>query len=278
MKLTADGGSTKVHWVITEGTERVDEFQTPGLNPSVMTESELTARLGGDLARHVRVYDCEDVEYYGAGCRGTAMKAMERSLGALLPDARSVTVGSDMLGACRGVAPKGERSVVCILGTGANSCVYDGEQITTNVPPLGYILGDEGSGAWIGKRLLHGVLKGIYSEELREAFHERFAMDYDEIIRRVYRPDAMSGETSNGFLASLAPFASEHMGDAEIERTVREGIGGFFDSNVMLYEGCREMPVCFVGSVAAVFENIVRSEADKRGLHVGVIKQSPLAD
>lgn len=279
MKLTADGGSTKVHWVITDGERRVDDFTTSGLNPSVMTESELTARLGGCLARHVKVYDAEEVEYYGAGCRGAALKVMERSLRAILPDARSITVGSDMLGACRAVAREGERSVVCILGTGANSCVYGaGGEIEANVPPLGYILGDEGSGAWIGKALLHGVLKGIFPEGIRRAFHERFPMDYDETIRRVYRPDISAGETPNGFLASLAPFASEHMGEEAIERMVREGIGRFLDSNVMLYEGVEAMPVYFVGSVAWAFEGAVRDEATRRGLHVGGVKRSPLAE
>lgn len=277
MKLTADGGSTKVRWIISDGDRRVADFATCGLNPTVMSEPTLRDRLREALDAHREdLAQVTEAEYYGAGCRGAALEAMERALREVLPGCERVTVGSDMLGACCAVAPAGERSVVCILGTGANSCLYDGERIVANVPPLGYILGDEGSGAWIGTALLHSVLKGLLPERLTDAFYEHVKMDYDEIIRRVYRPDAAAGETANGFLASLAPFASEHIAEEAIERMIREGFGRFFDANVMLYDGVKLLTVNFVGSVAAAFEPQLRAEGARRGLTIGSVKRAPL--
>ncbi len=282
MKLIADGGSTKVHWLLTDNDRRIQEIFTPGMNPGVMDCAAMRQLLAAHLlpALGKNADEIGSVEYYGAGCRGEASVRLRELLGELLPSARSIIVDSDMTGACRGVT-KCEKAVVCILGTGTNSCLYDGERIIENVPPLGYILGDEGSGAWLGKRLVADTLKGLLPTDITEAFHADYPYSYDELIRHIYRPTA-EDSTPNSFLASFAPFLSFHIDCPEIESIVLEGFNLFFDRNVMLYFSRHHLPsdtpIYFIGSVAHSFQSQLKQVADLHGLILAGIYRSPLSD
>ncbi len=275
--LIADCGSTKIHWAQVDRAQGdVTEMFTGGVNPAVMDAARIAKvfadELAGKLARRI-----ERVEFYGAGCKGAAATgAVSDALRPLVGDAE-ISVESDMLGACRALLGD-EPGVACILGTGANSCLYDGERIVANVPPGGYILGDEGSGAWLGRRLAGDVIKGLLPEELISAFHTRFGLDEQELIRRVYRPGA-NEDAPNRFLASLAPFISEHADTSPLRGIVKEGFTEFFMRNVAGYFKGRlgtEMPVNFVGSVAVAFEELLRLTATELGYNVGVVMKSPM--
>ena len=188
--------------------------------------------------------------------------------------AERIIVESDMLGACRAVLGN-KPGIVAILGTGANSCFYDGNAIILNASPGGYILGDEFSGAWIGKQIAADFIKGLLPAALAEKFTERFHLDADEIIRRVYRPDPSIDTAPNRFLASLAPFASEHISHPHIAAIIERGAALFVERNLLTYpEG---HPVNFVGSVAMAFRPQLTAALASRALTPGLFLPSPLA-
>ena len=272
MKLIADGGSTKVSWALIDG-DRVHTFTTGGLNPSVMTADELLRRLRAEfqLPPHAEV---TDVEFYGAGCRGAQPLAAMREALQAVTGAERIIVESDMLGACRAVLGN-KPGIVAILGTGANSCFYDGNSIIMNASPGGSTLRDSSSGAWIGKQLAADFIKGLLPAELAEKFTERFRLDADEIIRRVYRHDPSADTAPNRFLASLAPFASEHIGHPHIAGIIERGAALFVERNLLTYP--QGHPVHFVGSVAMAFRPQLTAALASRHLTPGTFLPTPLS-
>lgn len=278
MKVTADGGSTKIHWVVTgEGGAVIKEFFSRGVNPFVVGEDVLARIFDCDVRGMLEGLPVDCVEFYGAGCRDHGSEAMRKVIRGIVGDEAGVVVESDMLGACKALLGDGA-GVACILGTGANSCYYDGGEIVEKVPSLGYILGDEGSGAWIGKRLAADAVQGLLPPDLIELFFATYGIDGNEILRRVYRPE--EGEDfPNRCLAGFAPFVSAHMDRPEMRRIVEDGFRIFLRRNVARYfaaDGRDGITVNFVGSIASVFENVLREVAEKDGYDVGRILRSPI--
>lgn len=277
-RVIADCGSTKIHWAVVEGNRCYGEFFTTGINPVVMApemiavifEKELPGKLPADLST---------VEFYGAGCKGEAACGAVRD--ALAPYAGDavIVVESDMLGVCRALL--GDREgVACILGTGANSCLYDGRCIISNVSPGGYILGDEGSGAWLGRRFAGDFIKGLLPADLAARFVNEYGLDAAEIIRRVYRPQ--NGETApNRFLASFATFINANIGDRCMKEMVTAGFSDFFARNVAFYFDSKEkthngLTVNFAGSVAYAFEPLLREVGVECGYEIGMVVKNPM--
>ncbi len=270
MKLIADSGSTKTQWALVD-SDRADSpvlFETAGLNPTLMPAAEFKMALAEALAPlHGRVID--EVHYYGAGCTPAVAQIVVDSLRAVT-DAQRVEAASDMLGAARGLCGD-QPGIVAILGTGSNSCYYDGERIVANTPPLGYILGDEGSGARLGVALVNGVLKGYLSADICRSFHDSTGLGKTEIIERVYRQPA-----PNAFLASLVPFIAHNIADDEsIAEMVKSEFRLFFERNI-IHAYPAGNTINFVGSIAQVFESAVREVACEYGLEVGRIVRRPL--
>lgn len=282
--VIADCGSTKIHWVVVEKGECLCEFFTTGVNPAVMDRGVIAGIFSRELPGKMPP-DVAALEFYGAGCKGfDACDAIRRAVAPYIATGAAVTVESDMLGACRAISP-GKASVVCILGTGANSCLYDGDRIVANVSPGGYILGDEGSGAWIGRRFASDFIKGLLPERVCSRFRDEYGVDASAIVRRVYRPQP--GETPpNRFLASFAPFLSANIEEPCLREIVAEGFRQFFARNVSAYfhkEGdrCRDvatgaLAVNFAGSVAHAFEPLLREVAAAGGYNVDVIVKNPM--
>ena len=266
MYLVADSGATKCDWaLVTESG--VQRLRTRGLNPAVQEAAYmrrvLASELGADAAP-------EAVWFYGAGCSTRFPEAtalMRTLLGERFPSAR-LGVESDLLGAARALFADGG-GIACILGTGSNSGWYDGRGIVGNVPPLGYVLGDEGSGAAIGRELLRGVLRETLSPELCALFYRRTGLDYERIVGEVYR-----GEAPSRFLASLVPFAAEHIGRAEIRSLVR-GVFDDFAAHV-LSRYPSTLPVAAAGGVAAGFGELLREALAAHGRRVAAIVRAPL--
>ena len=272
MILIADSGSTKTDWALVGVNGSVEYYRTGGLNPVLQSledvEREVSLLLGGLPA------GCflESVYFYGAGCVAGQADAMERMLRSAFGFSRSggeVCVYSDLLAAARSLCGR-DTGIACILGTGANSCLYDGERILANTPPLGFILGDEGSGAWLGRRFLNGIFKGWLPREMREEFLAECGMTYSEIIERVYRRPL-----PNRFLAGLVPFLASRLSDEHIRRMVAEGFREFLRLNVRPY-GYPELPVSFTGGVASCFEGLLREAVCAEGFTMGTIRQSPI--
>ncbi len=237
MKLIADSGSTKTDWCVVDGGEVVFRTVGQGINPlqqgidaiENVIKAELVTLFGD--ARSIA-----EIEFYGAGCRDGMVPRMERLLRKLFVNAVKVEVCSDVLGAARALFG-GREGIACILGTGANSCLYDGERITANVPPLGYVLGDEGSGAVLGRLFVNGLFKGGLPESLRDEFLEDTGLTLAEIIRKVYREPL-----ANRFLAGMSVFIHNHLENNELRALVVENFRNFFRRNVALY-GRVDLPV-----------------------------------
>lgn len=272
MILIADSGSTKTDWLFAEDASKVERRQTPGINPVHMSEDEVVAVISA--------LDCPQsphaVYFYGAGCIDPFKTKVVNALGCLFPDA-DVSVESDLLGAARAVCGH-RRGIACILGTGSNSCLFDGEKILDNTPPLGYILGDEGSGTHIGKSFLNALFKGRLSEKLRTDYLSRTVLSYPEIINKVYR-----APLANRYLASCSVYVAEILAksdqwpdDSEVLRQMVAGcFREFLQKNVARYENAPEEPVGFIGSIAYHYRDILKEVADDLGYRISTIEKSP---
>ena len=284
LRLLADGGGTKIKWMVVSSDGAVlKSFQTSGINPFVASDADVARLIAREVAPNIVGLDISSVCYYGAGCRGHGSEAMTAALESVVGGEAVVIVDSDMLGACKSLFGDSQ-GVACILGTGANSALYDGHEIVGKVDALGYILGDEGSGAWLGKRLVAEVARGNLPAELCRRFFKRFETGIDEILRHVYRPD--EGELPpNRFLAGFAPFLAENISDPAICHLVESGFGEFIRNSVLPYFkdsrfSCssidtQSLKVGFVGSIAYVFRDILTDVARKEGLCVNSVLKSP---
>lgn len=273
--LIADAGSSKIDWVVTDSEfNELARVSTPGVNALtgspealLMSFAQLHESLRGTPADGASF---AEAHYYGAGCAGpVAIRKVRSALEAIF-HTDIISVESDMLGAARSLLGK-RRGIACIIGTGSNSCLYDGYQIADNVPALGYILGDEGSGALIGRTLLSDFLKRRMPRALSNDFSARYGIDAPIAIERVYR-----GEAPSKFLASFVPFAADYQDEPYIDRILRHELGRFIDRNVKGYADWQSLPVAFTGGIAFNFRNILREECARRGISVDSISDRPL--
>lgn len=272
MILIADSGSTKTDWLFAEDASKVERRQTLGINPVHMSEEEVEAVISA--------LECPQsphaVYFYGAGCIDPFKVKVVNALGRVFPDA-DISVESDLLGAARAVCGH-RRGIACILGTGSNSCLYDGCKILDNTPPLGYILGDEGSGTHIGKSFLNALFKGRLSEKLRTDYLSRTGLSYLEIINKVYR-----APLANRFLASCSVYVAEILDkvdqwpdDSEVLRQiVADCFREFLQKNVARYVNAPKEPVGFIGSIAYHYRDILTEVADGLGYCISTIEKSP---
>ena len=279
MILIADSGSTKTTWcVVIEGAVSFT-VRTLGINP---------VRDGEDVIRTVvhkakEAIDAERIQgrassfaddgieqlfFYGAGCISPYSVALQHVLEQTFPEAQ-VSVNSDMLGAARALCGLKE-GIACILGTGSNSCFYDGANIIKNVSPLGWILGDEGSGAVLGRTLVGDLLKGQLPTALCNDFLQRYQLTPSGIIEAVYRKPL-----ANRFLASFVPFLAEHREEEGIHTLLVDAFRSFFSRNVAAYQR-QDLPVNFVGSVAYYFERELAIAAEKENFKIGLILREPM--
>lgn len=272
MILIADCGSTKIDWCLLNGKEKVAQIFTTGMNAILLTQQEMTECIHNELMPHLASYkEVDQIFYYGAGIINDEIRQhVVNALKANLPDVQSIEVNSDLLAAARALCQR-QPGVACIMGTGSNSCYYDGERVVDNVSPLGYILGDEGSGAVLGKRLVGDVLKKQLPEPLCEEFLKTYDLDRNKIITAVYRQPA-----PNRFLAQFGPFLAKHIDDPAIHNLVLTSFKDFFVRNVASYKGYKELPCNFVGSVAHYFEPVLREAAQALGITIGNIIKNPM--
>lgn len=267
MILIADSGSTKTDWAVLRDNGETDTYNTKGINPFMMTMDEIRELLERELSFRENKPDA--IYYYGAG----ALPGKKEQLAGLLQDyfsTEKVEVHSDLLAAARSLCQDKE-GIACILGTGSNSCYYNGKDIVENVSPLGYILGDEGSGAVLGRHLVADVLKKQLPEHICQQFFETYRVTAGEIIEHVYRKPF-----ANRYLAQYTRFLGEHIAQPEIEDFVERHFTAFFVRNIMQYEQVRNYPVCFTGSIAFVFRNILARLCDGFGLKLGTISPAPM--
>lgn len=266
MKLIADSGSTKTSWaLIADGATTL--IETQGINPFQQSGEEIGRIVSEELLPAIKGGMPEEIYFYGAGCTAESSPIVRTALEMIFGRETLIEVNSDMLGAARGLCGN-DAGIVAILGTGANSCYYDGKEITANVSPLGFILGDEGSGAYIGKRLVGDVLKRQLPDHVCKAFLEETHLTTAEIIQRTYREPL-----PNRFLASLSPFCARHRNEPEIHNLLRDCFMQFFVRNVRAYSGNH---IHFVGSIAYYYREEIAEVAEELGYTVGKTIQAPI--
>lgn len=274
MILIADCGSTKIDWCVLSDEKKVaKQVFTMGMNAVMLTEEEMRERIATELLPELGpiASKIEAVYFYGAGCLAPEVCSnVSSALRSNLPSARTTEVYTDLLAAARALCGHSS-GIACILGTGSNSCYYDGTRIVKNVSPLGYILGDEGSGAVIGKLFLGDVLKNQLPASVAEEFLTEYHLNLLEIIRRVYKEPQ-----GNRFMASVTPFLSSHINVPEIRSTVYGTFRSFFRRNVRQYDGYGERTVNFVGSIAYHFRPVLEEAAEAEGFKLGTILKSPM--
>lgn len=273
MILIADCGSTKIDWCLLNGKKVEKQVFTLGMNAVMLTEEEMRSRIGAELMPELTAYagDIKEVYFYGAGCISTEVCSnVASAIKANIPEAEKIEVYTDLLAAARALCGH-EPGIACIMGTGSNSCLYDGKGIAANVSPLGFILGDEGSGAVLGKLFLGDVLKNQLPAEVTAEFLEEYSLDLLTIIRRVYREPQ-----PNRFLASVTPFISKHIDIKEIHDMVLGTFTAFFKRNIMQYTGYEAHKVNFVGSIAYYFREVLEEAARNSGCTIGKVIKSPM--
>ena len=271
MILIADRGSTKIDWCIVNNGKVEKQVFTMGMNAIMLTEEEMRSRIADELMPEISGYSIEAVHFYGAGCISPEVCAnVARAISANIPGAKSVNVHTDLLAAARALCGHSE-GIACILGTGSNSCYYDGSEIRDNVSPLGYILGDEGSGAVLGKLLVGDVLKNQLPKDLCDKFLAEYDLDRLTIIRRVYKEPQ-----GNRFLASVTPFLLANIERPEIHSLVLNSFKAFFVRNIQQYPGYRSLSVNFIGSIAYYYRDVLAEAAEACGCRIGTIIKSPM--
>lgn len=269
MKILVDSGATKANWVAVSAGKIVHQLQTQGISPYFLSDEGIV-----DVLREVRRSIPEPVQelyFYSTGCKAEDQKRrMNELLRLLFQEATQVQVETDMFAAARAAAQH-EAGIVCILGTGSNACRYDGQQIVETAGGLGFILGDEGSGAAIGKELIRAFLNREMPEALCEELNKQYHLTRDNILQSVYQLPY-----PNRFLATFAPFAFEHRGEPSIREVLDRQFSLFFKRCVLLLEGSQGLPIHFVGSIAAYFKEEITHNALPFGLHLAQFQQDPM--
>ena len=271
MILIADSGSTKTDWCLISDENRTKKIRTSGINPFFQSETEITATLKKELIPQLsKVEPINTVYYYGAGCTGNEINnRIVRSIKCSGIPAPKIEVCSDLLGAARALCGNTE-GIAVILGTGSNSCLYNGKEIVRHVAPLGFILGDEGSGAALGKRLVADCLKGILPVGTKEELLEFLQLSETRLLERIY-----SQPYPNRFLASLAPFIHRNRHKPKIKELIEREFSLFFERNIAFYPS-HLTTLHATGSIAYHFAETWRALAPKFGKEMGRILPSPL--
>lgn len=276
MILLADSGSTKVHWCLVTASGQFSDVFTDGINPLFQTSDAMRNSICNQLLPQISSLlwagTLTHVFFYGAGCTPEKKVFVKKALESVFKKAE-VYVESDMLGAARGLLGR-NAGVACILGTGSGSCFYNGEAIEWAVPSLGYILGDEGSAAVLGKRLVGDLLKNQMGDDLKEAFLKEYETSMADIIERVYRQPF-----PNRFLAKLSKFCADHIDDERIHALVydhfvqfiRRNLKQYFPKNNQMVNG-----VGFVGSIAYYYKPVLEEAMQAEGLPLGTILKDPI--
>ncbi len=269
MKIIADSGSTKTHWCVIDKTVVIKDVFTKGINPFYQSEAEIALEIELHLLPELIGINIEQIFFYGAGCsfpekKGLVNNALNSYFKGVL-----IEVESDLLGAARALFID-NKGVACILGTGSNSCLYDGKNIIENVSPLGFILGDEGSGAVLGKIFIADCLKNQLPLELKENFLNTYELTPAIILDNVYKQPF-----PNRFLANFTPFLLANIDEPSVFNLVFDSFDAFFVRNVLQYS-LEDVKVGFVGSIAYYFRDTLEIVAYERGISISEIVQSPM--
>ncbi len=270
MILIADSGSTKTEWCLVQSNGERKTFQTIGMNPYFIDQQGVNYVLIKDLHPYIDQKSITKLYFYGSGCSSiTQNETIASPMEDFFKNA-DIYIEHDLLGAARSLCQR-EPGIASILGTGSNSCLYDGLNIIENVPSVGYVLGDEGAGSYIGKQLISLYLTGDLPSNLAKIFEETYHPDLNEVLDLVYKKPF-----PNRYLASYTRFLSDNIHDAFAHNLVKDAFLAFFRRQIMKYTDYQKVPVHFTGSVSYYFQEILKETASEVGIHVGRIATNPM--
>ena len=267
--LIADSGATKCHWTLVQNNKKTT-VNTIGISPYFLSTKEMTELLAQSFAKKTNVTKIDAVYFYGTGLTNLDnITSLKKALKAVFTNA-VLSIETDLVAAAR-ASCQNEKGVVCILGTGSNTGFYNGKKITKNSPGLGYVLGDEGSGAYLGKKVIQYFLYQTFDEELMAAFEKKFNLTKDDILNSIYK-----NPFPNRTLASFAPFLTEHRGHYMIENIIEDGINDFFFAHINKMNESWIHPIHFVGGIAFAFKDVIKQLALSYEIELGKIIKSPM--
>lgn len=275
MILIADSGSTKTDWRLINDEKKIHPYTTIGLNPYFQTTEQISEEIRKDLVSRMPAEAVEsdlDIYFYGAGCSNISMcKVVEKALKNNFSDA-NIEVNHDLLAAARALCGN-EEGIAAIMGTGSNSCYYDGKRIVENMPSLGYLLGDEGSGAHIGKKFITAYLSEELPKAISTDFYDTYKLNKGDIFEHVYRKPL-----PNKFLASFSKYIHQNIQNQYLSDLVKNCFRQFFDKHICKYSKHKSVPFYCVGSVGFYYNDILKSVASEKGVKVGKITEFPIEE
>ena len=267
--LIADSGSTKAEWCLLNGNKRKTIY-TQGISPYFLTTDQIQQILIVELKEKLKNIEPDKVYYYGTGCSNPEnVVSVKKALKNTFSKAK-IFVDHDLMGAAQALCGNG-KGVACILGTGSNSCYYNGKKIVKNSPGLGFILGDEGSGAYLGKKVVQYYLYHTFDSDLMDRFQAKYNTTAAEILDAVYKH-----ALPNRYLAGFVPFLIENRGHFMIENIIEDGFNDFFFNHVYKYRESWIMPIHFIGSVAFGFKDVLKDMCDSYELQLGRVLKNPM--
>ena len=269
VKLIADSGATKAEWCLLKNGRKKTLF-TQGISPYFLNTEQIYQLLEKELKPRLRKEDIHEIYYYGTGCANplnarSVKKAISKSF-----SGAKVEVTHDLMGAARALCGR-DKGVACILGTGANSCYYNGKKILKNSPGLGYVLGDEGSGAYLGKKVIQYYLYGTFDDELRGRFDLTYTTNASEILENVYKKPL-----PNRYLAGFARFLADNRGHYMIENIIEDGLNDFFFTHLCKYREAWSLPIHFAGSIAFGFKDVLQQLCNSYEFELGRVMKNPM--
>lgn len=269
IKLIADSGSTKTEWCLLKNNKPLI-FTTQGMSPYFVDGSGMEKIILQEVFPHLKKNSVDEIHFYGTGCKNPAnIKMVKKVFQKLFKDA-SIDIDNDLSGAAKSLCGN-EKGIACILGTGSNSCYYNGRKIVKNSPGLGFILGDEGSGAYLGKKVIQHFLYHIFDDDLRTRFDAKFITNDSEILEAVYKKPL-----PNRYLASFAIFLAENRGHYMIENIIEDGLNDFFFTHIIKYRESAKLPVHFTGGIAFGFKDVIQQLCKGYDLKMGNVFKSPM--
>lgn len=269
-KLIIDSGSTKMQWVIIRNLKVINSIETKGFNPYYFNSDVLKLILLNEVIPTLDNVPFTDIFYYGTGCSTNQNKNIVHNALQEVFHTSNINIEHDLFGATISLL-KDKEGIACILGTGTNSCVYNGKQITHNIPSLGYLLADEGSGTDLGKLIVSAYLKHELPEELRQEFKNRYPQNEGILLKEIYDHDQ-----PNTLLSKFSYFINDHIEHPFISNLVKSSFDNFFTTYILKYPGYNELTISFTGSIAYQYRNILRESAANFGLEIDLILKNPM--
>jgi N-acetylglucosamine kinase-like BadF-type ATPase len=271
MILLADSGSSKTDWVVLDNQHIKEKFQTVGINPYFWTTEQILEELWANVVRFIDEKNIQQIYFYGAGCSTQAKRVVvKNAFEKIFSRATVMEIEHDLLAAARAVCIK-EAGIACILGTGSNACVFDGEKIITQPINLGFWLGDEGSGGYLGKEFIKAYLHEELPKELSEIFAQQYALTLEDILENAYQKS-----TPNRYFAGFTTFIAQNIHQDFCQNLVRQSFDLFLEKYIQKLPQSRQLPIHFIGSVAVGFRDILKECVESKGMLMGTTLKSPI--